>query len=249
MTDAVSLFLGLIWKDLLSGPSSFWVVLIALGVLCWRYKELPSRYALLPVGLFLVLFCFNQAWNLVEIPPKVGFEAPSGKFTAFDENKDLALKSALKVTQDLILPAAARQGVENAERLRVAVIYPENIEALRKAHTAYQFGIFATAVSYITVAAILVVVALRMFGIIAAMMFVTLAGAEIYTFLVHWVGCNLLLEDTSAVVLNRTWGQTVATAVCDREIGPWFETIGMLVFVGIMFWLLKRYSHAVQTHG
>lgn len=244
MTEAATFFLGAIWDNLIWSPSGFWVVLGALGFLCWRYRRLPWP-ALIPVAMFVVLYCFNEAWNLVETPPPVGHVDANGEFVPFDPDKDLALSAAIKVANGLIEPAAALQGAENAERLRVAVIYPENREALQKAHDAYLAGIFLSAVKYVTVAAVIAVVALPMFGSNFAaftLMLVILAGAEWYTGSVNWLGCNILLADTSATELDMTWGQTVAKAACDREVGPYFEAFGMLLFVSLMWLVLHRYA-------
>lgn len=247
MTEASVFFLGAIWDNLITEPNGFWVVLGALGLLCWRFRRVPWP-ALIPVFMFMALYCFNEAWNLVPQPPPVGHYS-QGEFVPFDESQDLALSAALKVANDLIAPAAELQGAQNAERLRVAVIDPENEEAYKKAAEAYTGGIFASAVKYVTVAAVVAVLAMRMFGVnfaAFAFMLVVLAGAEWYTALVNWLGCGVLLEDTSATDLHRTWGQTVSTAVCEREVGKWFEVVGMLLFVGLMWWILERYTSVLK---
>lgn len=248
MIDATSFFLGAVRDNLILEPGGFWVVLAALGFLCWRFRKLPWP-ALVPVFMFMALYCANEAWNLVETPPKVGWHDAEGELQPFDPQKDLALGAALKAAQEQIIPAAARQGVQNAERLRVAVIYPENMEALQKAREAYQAGTFFTAVNYITAAVVIAVVALRMFGPNFAaftLMLVVLGGAEWYTFLVNWLGCEVILDDTSEVALATTWSQTASKAVCSRETSGWFEALGMLVFVGLMWWILDRYANVLR---
>lgn len=245
MTDLLATVWLVVQGEFAYGPPSLVVLLGFLVLYCFLAQQKPSRWALVPVGMFVALYALNLLWQFVaDIPPAVG-KMVAGKFVPFDETQDAELMAALAFAQQVLAEAVQRQGMTGAESLVVAVTQPELVNELDWAKKVFLTSIYGTALVY----------CYAWFyewwhnpgrDLLAILMAAGLVFAETWTQAIHVLGCDVILAGADRVELNRTWGGAVSARVCDRELFWGFDALAMSLVLGVMFWIAYRYSQAKE---